>query len=344
MFILHNCFLWINRNYYFAKNFEFIKKNFAILFFLFLVLNSRSTENAYLKHINNLEFKGVDYISKDSNSFTIPFSLAGNLIIVRAKADNEDGNFILDSGCPTLVLNLTYFRDYPKTSESDDDTKGITGGIANVEHTYVKELTFGTKKEFNVNADIISLAHIENKRNIKVLGLIGMKFIDDTEMIIDYEKRLIYFHVIGKFETKNYKSKLLNDTSKFSPLPFDILDNRIVVKSEVGGKTLKLIIDCAAETNILNTKLPNSVFDKLLITGNITLLGAGSAKVEAIKGDLTDFKIGTKTINSLPFIVTNLDKTCFSYGGCIDGVLGFDFLGIQKVGFNFIKREMYIWK
>ena len=43
-------------------------------------------------------------------------------------------------------------------------------------------------------------------------------------------------------------------------------------------------------------------------------------------------------------LITNLENTCFSYGGCIDGILGFDFLSLHRIGFNFVKRKMYIWK
>ena len=56
-----------------------------------------------------------------------------------------------------------------------------------------------------------------------------------------YSKNLIYFHIIQKKETNNYKSKLLDDTSKYNIIPFDVTDNRIIVKTQLGEKKLKLI-------------------------------------------------------------------------------------------------------
>jgi hypothetical protein len=35
---------------------------------------------------------------------------------------------------------------------------------------------------------------------------------------------------------------------------------------------------------------------------------------------------------------------CDSYNNCLDGMLGFDFLSLHKIGFNFVNRKMYIWK
>jgi hypothetical protein len=61
-------------------------------------------------------------------------------------------------------------------------------------------------------------------------------------------------------------------------------------------------------------------------------------------GDLQKLKIDGEEVGNLPVLVTNLEETCFSYSGCVDGVLGFDFLSLHKVGFNFVKRKMYIWK
>lgn len=293
------------------------------------------------KHIS---FVGIRFTSKDSSSFTMPFSRAGNLILLKAKADTTEGNFILDSGCPGLVLNITYFRDYPKIVDADEDNKGITGTVAAVEHTSIYEFSFGTKNTFNNKADLVNLGHIENSKGVKVLGLIGMAFLDDCEMIMDFENNLIHFHFIGNKEKKSYQHKMLNDTTKYNALPFTLMDNRIIVATELGNKKLKLIIDCAAETNVLDSRLPNSILTNVAITGRVLLMGVGNKKIEALKGELKDFKIGSKKIESLPFIVTNLEKTCFSYAGCVDGILGFDFLALQKIGFNFVKRQMYIWK
>jgi hypothetical protein len=61
-------------------------------------------------------------------------------------------------------------------------------------------------------------------------------------------------------------------------------------------------------------------------------------------GSLSDMKIANENIGQLPVLITSLENTCFSYNGCIDGVLGFDFLSLHKIGFNFVTRKMYIWK
>ncbi|HEX2606737.1 MAG TPA: retropepsin-like aspartic protease [Flavisolibacter sp.] len=250
---------------------------------------------------------------------------------------------MLDSGAPHLVLNLTYFRDYVTTT-TDAEQSGITGSGPPVVKTTVKAFSFGSLNFSKLEADLVGLGHIENTKGIRILGLLGMELFRQCEMIIDYEKNLIYLHRIGRKEASVYKHELLNDTAAYRTFPIDLTDNRIIATTMMAGKKLKLIIDCAAESNVLDSRLPNKIFDQVTITRRVTLTGAGNKKVDALYGDLQNMQIGGLDIGTLPVLITNLENTCISYGGCIDGILGFDFLSLHKIGFNFVNRKMYIWK
>ncbi len=299
------------------------------------------------KSVDEISFPGLTVTrnaANDTVSFSLPFSRAGNLMLIRAKADSIEGNFILDTGCPGLVLNITYFRNYFRTAEADSENGGITGISSPHEHTVVKNFSWGGMKHYNVKADLANLGTIENSKGVKILGLLGLQFLRNCEMIIDFEKSMIYFHMMGKKKSVNYQHPLLNDTAAYQVIPFEITDNRIMVKTVLQGKKLRLLIDCAAEVNILDSRLPDKIFDNVAITERVMLTGVGNKKVEALKGDLAGFIIGNRTVHSMPVLITNLEKTCFSHGGCVDAVLGFDFLSLQKIGFNFVTRKMYIWK
>jgi len=137
---------------------------------------------------------------------------------------------------------------------------------------------------------------------------------------------------------------MLSIESAYNFVPITITDNRIMVQTILAGKKIKLIIDSGAETNLLDSRLPDKIFENVSITGRTMLSGAGNTKIEVLRGDLRTLKIGEQAIESLPVLITNLEKTCFSYGGCVDGILGFDFLSLKKIGFNFVTNKMYIWK
>jgi len=293
--------------------------------------------------LNDFSFDPYN-IRTDSPTLTIPFTRAGNLIVIKARVDSTEGNFILDTGAPGLVLNLTYFRDYETTTETNTEQTGITGASATALKTSVKEFSIGTFNYDRIQADMANLGHIENSKNIKILGLIGLECFKSCEMIIDFENGLIHLQYISKKTQPVYVNAMLKDETAYTTVPIDIMDNRIITTTEVGGKKLKMIIDCAAETNILNSKLPNKVMELVTISRRVKLTGSGSRQVDALYGGLSEMKVGTESISNLPVLITNLENTCFSYNGCIDGVLGFDFLSLHKIGFNFVQRKMYIWK
>ena len=322
----------------------------AMLLLLSFIHRSGDNEHQTESHLLHDSFKKISIqiltepLGEDSMSCIIPFSRAGNLILIRAKADTTEGNFILDTGAPGLVLNLTYFRDYPALASSADDQGGITGSVATSSHAMIDSFSFGPVKYNHVEADRINLGHIENNKGVKVFGLLGMQLFRQFEMIIDYEQSIIHLHRIGRKESSTYKNKMLNDTSAFSTLPIELKENKILAFAVLAGKKLTLLIDSGAESNVLDSRLPNKVFESVSITKRVLLNGTGSKKIEALYGDARNIRIGKEQLDSLPVLITNLEKMCFSYDYCLDGILGFDFLSLHKIGFNFVTRKMYIWK
>ncbi len=290
-------------------------------------------------------FNNEPIIETDSADFIVPFSRAGNLILIKAKADKIEGSFILDTGAPGLILNTTYFRDYQVLEgTTGEQSGGITGNITDYGRTLIRKLSFGAVHYHKVEADRISLAHIENSKGIKIFGLLGVQLFKHFEMIIDYENSEIHLHHISKKEAKTYQHSMLSDTAAYSVFDINLVDNKILTYGKVGGKRLTFLVDTGAESNVIDSRLSENVLDSVSITRRITLNGAGNAKVDALYGDMRNFTIGERSVNSMPVLVTNMAKMCFSYNRCLDGMLGFDFLSMHKIGFNFVKRKMYIWK
>lgn len=265
-------------------------------------------------------------------------------MILKAKVDTIEGNVVLDTGSPHLVLNVTYFRDYPINTVPDGEQTNITGSTAPLYTTTINSLSFGNLRYYKLEADLVSLGNIENTRGIKILGLLGVELFRQCEMIIDFENNLIYLHRIAKKEAATYKHILLNDTSQYRSFPIEIDDNHIIVSTEMAEKKLKLAVDCAAELNILDSRLPHQVFENFAVAGKVKLTGVGNKQVDALFGNMSNMKLGKEDMGNILVTVTNLERTCFAHSGCVNGVLGFSFLSMHKLGFNFVTRKMYIWK
>lgn len=297
------------------------------------------------KKEKRFSFDDDPVVVSDPPSFVVPFSRAGNLILLKAKADAVEGNFILDTGAPGLILNTTYFRNYPMTEGgTGEQSGGITGSVSQAAATNVKQLSFGSVNYYKLRADRINLGHIEDNKGVKIIGLLGMQLFKQFEMIIDYDKALIYFHLISRKEAKTYQHEMLNDTAAYSTFSITVSDNKILTYGKVGSKKLTFLVDTGAESNVIDSRLSENVLDHVSVTRRIKLNGAGNQKIDALYGDIRNLTVGSRDIATMPVLITNMEKMCFSYNRCLDGMLGFDFLSMHKIGFNFVKRKMYIWK
>jgi Aspartyl protease len=289
-------------------------------------------------------FEKDPIVKTDSVNCVIPFSRAGNLIIIRVKVDTTEGNFILDTGAPGLVLNIPYFRTYTALENQDEIQGGITGRVEDAGRVNVDSVSFGPVHYFKAEADRINLGHIENRKGIKIHGLLGMQLFKQFEMIIDYENSLIYLRHLSKKSDKNYRHPLLQDTATYIETPINFIENKLITYVYSAGKKLSFVVDSGAESNLIDSRLPDKIMDQVIVSRRVFLSGTGSKKVEALSGSINTLKIGNYDVANLPVIVTNLEKLCFAYNRCLDGMLGFDFLSRQKIGFNFVTRKMYIWK
>lgn len=284
-------------------------------------------------------------VTADSADCVLPFTRVGNLILLKASIDSLEGNFVLDTGAPHLILNMTYFRDYPEAPpEGEEDAGGITGTAGRSVPAAISNLQLGPVRYAKIRADRINLGHIENSRGVRILGLLGVQLFKRFEMIIDYENSRIHLHLISRKEASSYQSELLKDPASYNTFPIQLHENKLLTNVTVAGKKLIFVIDTGAESNVLDSRLPNRILENVAITRRVILTGSGSSKVEALYGDVNEMKMGDLSITKLPVLITNLEKLCFSYDRCIDGMLGFDFLSMQKIGFNFVRNKMYIWK
>jgi predicted aspartyl protease len=291
-------------------------------------------------------FVGDMFVPEDALSSTIPFSRAGNLIVIRAKADSTEGNFILDTGAPGLILNMTYFRHYRSYEWSDpgDAQGGITGATSAASPALVAELQLGPFAFKRVPAHRIQLGHLEDQKGIRILGLLGVHLFTRFEMIIDYQTNEIHLHRIGLREKKNWHHALLGQESLYHTLPITVRDGKLFTAASIAGKKLTFVIDTGAESNVLDSRLSDKVFEQVEVQRRITVTGAGSGQLEALYGTVKHLQLPGRQFAAMPVVVVNLERMSGAYEKQIDGMLGFDFLSRHRVGFNFMTNKMYIWK
>lgn len=276
--------------------------------------------------------------SLNADSVVVPLKRAGHLFLIEAKVGDEAGNLVFDSGANGLVLNSTYFRNHVRSGGATPT--GVTGAVGIVEQIAVSRLEFADVLYKNVTADITSLGHIENRRGIKILGLIGFSMMKKLEIVIDAKNSQLKLFKIDKAGKRinssipefraDYKQKIEGNT------------NILFLKGIIGGKSLNFCLDTGCETNVICSDCNRSIMNTLTITRRSEVIGAGIGGSEVLFGRMNDFTMGNKKMPNMDTIVTNLDALSESYGTKIDGMLGYNFLLQGVICINFVNRQFGI--
>lgn len=272
---------------------------------------------------------------KNADSVIIPLKRAGNLFLIEGTVDGEHGNLVFDTGANGLVLNSTYFRDHLKTGSVSSN--GITGAVGEVQQVKVDQLEFSALKYKDLKADLANLGPIENRRKVKIIGLVGFSMLRSLEIVIDPEtSELKLFRIDKKGERQN------SGTSVFQPdyaQKMETKENIVFLEGMVGGKSLRFCFDTGAETNAINSFSNKKVLNTLTITRRTELKGASAGGAEVLFGRMNDFVFGSRQIKNMETVITDMAALSAAYGTAIDGMLGYSFLKQGTVCINFVKNQ-----
>ena len=278
-------------------------------------------------------------ISKETVLTTkIPLKQAGRLFLIEATVDGQKGNFVFDTGATRLVLNKTYFRSYAVKPRS---SSGITGSSQQSGETRVKELRIGDLILENLKADVTGLGQIENQRQVKILGLIGMEILKDFKLGIDLRSQSLEL-TSHQSDPENSDTNHPDDFVPDLICQVDMRNNIMFVNGEVNGQTMDFCLDTGAETNVICSSCRQNILTTVKINRKTSLTGIGGQSTEVLYGAMTDFSMGTHQIAPMQTIVTSLAALSAAYDFPVDGVLGFDFFVRGKIQINFEKKELAI--
>lgn len=275
----------------------------------------------------------------DFFSLCLPLKRAGNLFLVEARVDSVVGNFILDFGAPYLVLNKTYFRHYP--TKGGTYAAGVGGAAARVDRTTVERLELEILYYQNVPADLADLGGIENRRGVKILGLMGLDLFLDFAVTIDpLQDALTLQRLDG--EGLALDPDGLDHRSPQMQTDIKVRDNSVFLMGRVGGKKVQFMLDTGAEMNVLDNDNPSKVLDAMRIERRIPLHGSAGGQTEALAGTLPELDLGGRIFPGGKTIITDLDGLGKAVSGGVQGMLGYAFLSQGVVRLNF-KNSTLSW-
>lgn len=296
--------------------------------------------------ISGLTFKNVKSYhdpspTGDFKTLVIPIKRAGNLIVIEAQIDTLEGNFVLDTGAPYLVLNETYFRYMPHVAEQE--SAGVNGYANSSFTTYVRNLNILDLHYPKLRADVTDLSAIENGKGIKILGLLGTRLFADFAITVDLFRNSLYIQKLDEKGNIPEAEKVFHD--RFMVSPFRMLNDVILMKGTINDNSLWFAFDSAAETSLLDYRRSKKLIPEMEVVSRTKIMGIGGTSIEVIYTRFDNLVVGDRKYMKNRILITNLEKMGNAYGYKIDGVLGYDFFVRGIFTINFVKKEfeMYIY-
>ncbi len=326
------------RKFHFPGVFPFLIFFLPLLSFSSLQTGENLSSPTWINQSIRLSSSSVEFAEPlgDFQSVTIPLKRAGRLFLIEARIGDQTGNFVFDTGAGHLVLNRTYFRK--NLTPVDEPASGITGNVEKVYQMRVARLDLPDLHYENIVADVINLGHIENRRGVKILGLLGMNMFRSLEMVIDFKRSELRLHRINR---AGKRLSTVSDSTKPSlTCPVKESGGVVFLQGTICGKTLDFCLDTGAEANVLSNTVSKKVLSTVTISSRSGLTGSGGAQLEVLYGTMNDFVLGDTPLHPMQTMITGVEALAMAYNYPLSGVLGYDFFEKGVVCINLVKKEL----
>jgi hypothetical protein len=257
------------------------------------------------------------------------FDFVRNLIFFPARVDGRQGNFILDTGAPSLLLNHR-----GETERASLATTGLgAGGEVELANQRVRSFKMGGQEMGSRWALALDLRSMENRTGQRIDGFVGYDLISKGELRIDYPNR--NFRLLS-----SERKPLERGKSPLAMLRFSFIDHLPVVELKMGGKILRFVIDTGAGKNLIDPQyavLGVPTNRKINIQG----LDGGQATLEVCQMPAPERL--PVTAEQLQFVAMDLSHLQSPGHAPIAGIIGADFLAKYCVGIDYRRRKLYLW-
>ncbi|WP_370479686.1 hypothetical protein [Tamlana flava] len=310
-------------------------RHLTLIFFLLLCFKS-----AFVFGDTNppIHFSNAEIL----NPYTtrIPFKLVDHLIVVKAEIFDKEGNFIIDTGSETMILNKVHFSNVYEHQKKNASASGIMHSVEDSYEKHIKEFVLQNFKLENKNSDIIDLSHIEKSKKMKLLGIIGYNILKDYEIFIDMHLNQMTLSKVDKAGEKLNKHVYLERI--VDSVDFKLINHSIVVNGQINNQNVRLGIDSAAEFNQINKSVPKAVLKYFIPKKRMRLSGINNGKVEVLAGKLHRVKLSKKIyFGPMLTVLTNLNRMNEAFGTNLDGILGYEFFAQKRTIINYQKEKLF---
>ncbi len=273
---------------------------------------------------------------------TVPFELVDRLIVVQAEVNGVFGNYIVDSGAPTVMLNQTRFAaDAIDSFEMNHAApKGAGGAMTDVKAARGLELSWGAIRMSGLDGLVTDLTHLEeNLGGIELAGLIGFNVLEQFQVYFDYAaQELTLIRLDG--DNRAVQQSTLGKPDLV--VEFELMMHVPVLPVRIAGLDLKMGLDSGAAGGMIFTRWQDELRDEYEFIKRDELTGADHNVQMGDVVRIPNMQFGDLDYNDMTFRFNDLAGHG-DFEVPFDGLLGYEFLKTRPTAINFRARELTIW-
>jgi len=263
----------------------------------------------------------------------------GNYYHLPIQSNGRPGNLVVDTGGPmTLLYRSSLSRLNLAESKTTEHVNGAFGRGGDVYGlTTIKALTAGNCVLTNVPVAVASDSsfsrHLSN-------GLLGLRELIKFGAVLDLQNQLVYLRPSRPTEKIGSEIKAILSRQGYSAIPLLLKKGHLYVVGAVNGVPCHFIVDTGSYLTSLDTRF--AARTKLSV-GATRLVGEGfGGSSPAGMARLSSLRIGNYEIQNGSATVAALNPMLLAAHSDTAGLLGAEYLAINRAIFDFVTGTMYL--
>jgi len=265
---------------------------------------------------------------------TPSFEFAGIWPLVTATVEGVSGNYLIDNGVPTLVLNSRY--DHAQSMPAQ--AFSASGELQDIKTRLVSHFEFEDLRLGNQMALVMDLSHFEKETNTIIHGIIGASVLFSRDLLLNYSKKQVGALELDPPGLLESLARVL--IGEYHTIPFQMANHLPVIPIRIGEKKLNMALYMGLAVNTINLAHKEYVQQSGLLSGAApaTIMGLSTVKNVTAYSMLSSVvgMGGDVPLGSMKFAFDDISMP----GANIDGMLGYEFFAQRVSIARFNRREL----
>ncbi|MFK7936929.1 MAG: aspartyl protease family protein [Saprospiraceae bacterium] len=299
------------------------------LLFILLLITQLTHAQSYVSFLDVDVKHKKEKTTIFNNIKTVPFAIIEGMILVEANMNQQNGNYIIDTGAPTLIIN-----EKP-TANGLRAGRGISESLVTAEVT-IKDFNWSGIHKTNISAYKVDISHLEKVSGKAIEGIIGYDILKEVELLVDYQNHTLQLIPIQTIKKESHQPLAI--------IPFTMQAHLPVIKVNIGKKKLRLALDTASERNILDVKILKKLADNCISNKQVGEIQGVDQQIKKVQvASIQQTTIEDLAFDNMSYLFTDLSHLKSESDIYIDGLLGYPFFKQRKMSINYEEQRIYVW-